>query len=285
MKIWCEYYRPNNLDEMIIPDEQRHTFKSYLSSGLPNVIFYGSPGSGKTTTALIFLKEMGAEYLRLNGSDTRGIDVIREEIKNFIQTRSFNKKRKIVFFDESERLTPDAFGALKEVTERYYRTATFIFCTNHLYKFPDAIRSRCTLFEFKKPTKEEGLKFLRNILEKENVKYEPEELDKVYRSCAGDLRRSLNYLQQYSITGTLKLPEETYAEIYKIIRSGSLVELKRYFASHSIDYDGLYRFLYERIDDPIKAILLAKYAYQDALVVDKEINFVGFVAELIKLKS
>jgi DNA polymerase III delta prime subunit len=286
MRIWPEDYRPKKFEEMILPDEYRQTFKHYLSSGLPNVIFYGSPGSGKTTAALIFIKELGAEHLRLNGSDTRGIDIVRDEIKNFIQARSFNSKRKIVFFDEGEALTPPAMKALKELTERYQKHVSFIFCTNHLYVFPDALRSRFTLFEFRKPTKEEGLKLIRDVLEKEKVKYEPETLDKVYRLCAGDLRRSLVFLQRYSISGELKLPEDTYIEIYKLIKAGSIQDIKRYFASHSIDYDGLYRFLYERIDEPNKLALLSKHAYQDALVVDKEINFVGgFIAELLKLKQ
>lgn len=285
MKIWNEHYRPRTIDEMMLPVEQKETFKQYLATGLPNVIFYGSPGTGKTTTALIFLRELDAEHLRLNGSDTRGIDVVREQIKNFIQVKAFNSKRKIVFYDEAEALTPDAFKALKEMTERYHQTASFIFCTNHLYKFPEAIRSRCTLFNFTKPTKEETIKCLKGVLEKEKVKYEPEALDTVYRLCGGDVRRALNYLQRYSMSGKLELPEETFGEIWKIIKGGNIVELKRYFAGHSVDYDGLYRFLFERTEDPQKAILLAKYAYQDALCVDKEINFVGFVAELHKLKQ
>jgi DNA polymerase III delta prime subunit len=285
MKIWNEFYRPRTIDEMMLPAEQKEVFKQYLESGLPNVIFYGSPGTGKTTTALIFLRELDAEHLRLNGSDTRGIDVVREQIKNFIQVKAFNSKRKIVFYDEAEALTPDAFKALKEMTERYHQTASFIFCTNHLYKFPEAIRSRCTLFNFTKPIKEETIKYLKGVLEKEKVKYEPEALDTVYRLCGGDLRRALNYLQRYSMSGKLELPEETFGEIWKIIKSGNIVELKRYFAGHSVDYDGLYRFLFERTEDPQKAILLAKYAYQDALCVDKEINFVGFVAELYRIKQ
>jgi DNA polymerase III delta prime subunit len=285
MRIWNEFYRPKTFEEMILPEEHLQAFREYLKSGLPNVIFYGSPGSGKTTTALIFIQELGAEYLRLNGSDARGIDIIREEIKNFIQTKSFNSKRKIVFFDESERLTPDAFGALKEVTERYYKTVSFIFCTNFLYKFPEAIRSRCTLFEFKKPTKEEMLKYLKNVLTEENVNYEPEALDTVYRNCAGDMRKALNYLQRYSMSGKLELPEEIFGDIYKLIKMGNIPKLKTYFAGHSVDYDGLYRFLFERVEDPMPAILLSKYAYQSAFVVDQEINFIGFVAELIKLNN
>jgi replication factor C small subunit len=285
MKIWNEYYRPKTLDQMILPEEHKQAFKNYISSGLPNVIFYGAPGTGKTTTALIFIKEMDAEHLRLNGSDTRGIDIVREEIKNFIQTKSFNTKRKIVFFDESEALTGDAFKALKEITERYHKNASFIFATNHIFKFPEAIRSRCTLFEFKKPTKADTLKLLTTVLDKEQIKYEPETLDSVYRSCGGDLRKSLNHLQRYSISGKLEIPSETYVEIAKLINSGDIKALKRYFAGHSVDFDGLYRFLFERIDDTTKIILLAKYAYQDAMVVDKEINFVSLVAELQKLKQ
>lgn len=285
MKIWCEDYRPKSLDTMLLPEEQRQTFKQYIKSGLPNVIFYGSPGTGKTTTALILIKELDAEHKRLNGSDERSIEIVRDEIKSFIQTKSFNSKRKVVFYDEAEALTPQALKALKELTERYQKSVSFIFCTNHLHIFPEAIRSRFNLFEFKKPTKEEAIKHLKGVLEKEAVKHEPEALDAVYRSCSGDLRRALNYLQLYSMSGELKLPEETFGEIWKIIKGGNLVELKRYFAGHSVDYDGLYRFLFERTEDPIKAILLAKYAYQDALCVDKEINFVGFVAELQKLKQ
>jgi len=284
MKIWVEDYRPKSLDTMLLPDEHRQTFKQYIKSGLPNVIFYGSPGTGKTTTALILIKELDAEHLRLNGSDERSIEIVRNQIKNFIQTKSFNSKRKIVFYDEGEALTPQALKALKEITERYQKTTGFIFCTNHLYIFPEAIRSRFNLFEFKKPTKEAEINYLKEVLNKESVKFDPEALDAVYRSCAGDLRRSLNYLQRYSMSGNLELPSETFGEIVKLLKSGTLVEIKRYFAGHSIDFDGLYRYLFERVEDPQKAVLLAKYAYQDALCVDKEINFIGFVAEYQKLK-
>jgi len=285
MKIWCEFYRPKTLDEMILPDEQRQAFKNYLVSGLPNTIFYGSPGTGKTTTSLIFIKELGAEHLRLNGSDSRGIDVVREEIKNFIQTRSFNTKRKIVFFDESEALTPDSFKALKEITERYQKTVSFIFATNFLFKFPEAIRSRCTLFEFKKPSKQDVINYLTDILEKEKVAFEPEAMDTVYRVCGGDLRKSLNYLQRYSMSGKLELPEETFGKIWKIIKCGNIVDLKTYFAANSVEWDGLYRFLFERVETPEKAILLAKYAYQSAFVVDQEINFTALVMEIQKLNN
>jgi replication factor C small subunit len=285
MRIWNEEYRPKTLEGMILPPEHLQAFNNYLKDGLPNVIFYGSPGTGKTTTALILIKHLGSEFKRMNGSDTRGIDVVREEIKNFIQTKSFNLKPKIVFYDEAEALTPDAFKALKEMTERYQKRVSFIFATNHLYRFPEAIRSRCTLFEFKKPTKGETIQYLRNVLEAEKVRYSPEDLDAVYKSCAGDLRRSLNFLQRYSMSGKLELPQETYGEILKLIKSGSLTDLKRFFAGNSVDFDGLYRFLFERTDEPQKMILLGKAAYQSVFVIDQEINFCAFVAELQKLKN
>ena len=285
MKIWNEFYRPKNLDEMILPDDHRQAFKQYLSSGLPNVIFYGAPGTGKTTTALILIKALAAEFLRLNGADEKNIDVVRETIKGFIQTKSFNSRKKIIFYDEAESILANSFMALKEVTERYHKTASFIFCSNALFKFPEAIRSRCTLFEFKKPIKADVLKFLKDVLDKEQVAFTPETLDTVYRSCGGDMRKSLNHLQRYSMSGKLEIPEETFGEIWKIIKGGTLVELKRYFAGNSVEFDGLYRFLFERVDDPTKAILLAKYAYQSTFCVDQEINFTGFVAELQKLNN
>ena len=284
MKIWNEEYRPKVLDDMILPIEQRDSFKQYLTSGFfPNLIFYGPPGTGKTSTALIFLRSLGAEFLRLNGSDERSVEIVRNEIKNFIQTKSFNAKRKIVFYDEAEALTIDAYRALKEITERYYKTTSFIFATNHLYRFPEAIRSRCTLFEFKKPPKEEVLNFLKNILAKEKVDFHLEDLETIYRTCTGDLRRTLNYLQQWSMTGKLKLPEEDFGKIVALIKAKDILGLKRYFASHTVDYDSLYRYLFEHISDPKKIIILGKYLYQDSMIVDKEINFVCCSVELMNL--
>jgi DNA polymerase III delta prime subunit len=286
MNIWNEKYRPHDLSSMILSNEHREKFERYLKSEfIPNLIFYGKPGVGKTTLALIILKTLDAEYLRLNGADEKNIEIVRETIKNFIQTKSFNKKRKIVFYDEAESILPNSFMALKELTERYHQSVSFIFCTNHLYKFPEAIRSRCTVFEFKSPTKEQTINFLRRVMDKEKVTYDISTLENVYRRCAGDLRRSLNYLQRYSVSGKLELPEDTFGEIFRLIKAGDLVEIKRYFAGNSVDWDALYRFLFERVDDPTKMILLGKAAYQNAFVVDPEINFVAFVAELKKLKQ
>ena len=285
INIWNERYRPIKISDLILEKETKKTFEEYEKSGFTNnLLFSGAPGVGKTTVAQILTKNPKFQTLWMNGSDQRGIECVRTQIQNFIQTKSF-AERKVVVIDEGEALTPEAYGALKGIIEQYYRNASFIVTTNFLYKIPTAIRSRFILFEFKKPPKEDTLAFLKEVLGKEKVKFNLEDLDTIYRSCAGDLRRMLNYLQRWSMSGDLELPQDTYAELYKLIKDGNIVNLKRYFAQNTVDFDGLYRFLFEHIDDPTKAILLGKAAFQSAFVIDQEINFVAFVAELQKLKQ
>lgn len=282
INIWVEKYRPNSLKDLILSDENREIFEKYLEhKSIPNIIFFGQPGTGKTSTALVLLKELNPTLLRLCGSDDRGIDVIRNQIKSFIQVKAFDGKQKIVFYDEGEYLTSPAMAALKEITERYQKFVSFLFCTNHLFRFSDAIRSRCTSFEFQRPLHEDIINFYKKVLTAEKIDFKAEDLERVYKTCSGDLRQSLIHLQKYSITGELKLSDESFEEVFALLKSGKIRELKQYFANHSVDWDSLYRHLYERTENPKKLVVLSKYYYQHELVVDKEINFMGFISDYL----
>ncbi len=288
LNIWQEKYRPRKISDMILSDNFRESFESFVENReVPHLILSGPPGVGKTTLMKILSKNLDAQVLKLNGSDDRGIGVIRNQIKDFVGTKSF-QKWKIVAYDEGEKLTPDAWGALKGLVELHSKRARFIFTTNVLRKIPEANRSRCQIFEFKKLEKEQILEYYRNILTKESVKFTEDNLEKVYKICNGDLRRSLNYLQQNSRTGTLVLVIDEFLELFKEIKtsmtSKKVSNLKEYFAAHSVDWESLYRYIYERVDHPVKLAIVGKYLYQHAFIVDPEINFVSMVCELMKVK-
>ncbi len=200
--IWTEKYRPSSFNELVGQEDIIKRVKSLTNSlNIPHLLFAGPAGTGKSTLALIIVKELYGKnwkenYLELNASDERGINVVREKVKNFARTKSLgNVPFKIIFLDEADALTPEAQQALRRTMENYSSTCRFIMSCNYSSKIIDPIQSRCAIFRFKLLEKKDIEKYLGRIIKEENLTIEPEAFEIIYEGSEGDCRRATNLLQ------------------------------------------------------------------------------------------
>lgn len=201
-EIWTEKYRPKNLSEVI---GQRHVverLKAYVeTSNMPHLLFTGPAGVGKTTCSLAMAKEMFGDdwkgnFIELNASDERGIDVVRGKIKEFARNAPLGEAEfKIIFMDEADALTSDAQAALRRTMEKYSKICRFILSCNYSSKIIDPIQSRCAVFRFKPLTSEDLRGYLQRIVDQEKIDIDSEAIDGLVHVARGDMRRAVNSLQ------------------------------------------------------------------------------------------
>ena len=201
-EIWTEKYRPSQFHELVGQDDIIKRVESLTNSlNIPHLLFAGPAGIGKSTLALIVVKTLFREnwkenYLELNASDERGINVVREKVKNFARTKSLgNVPFKVIFLDEADALTPEAQQALRRTMENYSATCRFILSCNYSSKIIDPIQSRCVIFRFKLLEKKDIEKVIQKISEKENLTINSEAIETLYEGSEGDCRRAINILQ------------------------------------------------------------------------------------------
>lgn len=207
-EIWTERYRPKNLDEVVGQKHVTERLKAYVASrNMPHLLLTGPAGTGKTTCSLALAKEMFGEewkgnFIELNASDERGIDVVRGKIKEFARTAPLGMAEfKIIFMDEADALTSDAQAALRRTMERYSKICRFILSCNYSSKIIDPIQSRCAIFRFSPLTAEDVKVYLTKIVKAENVKIDDKALDALVHVARGDMRRAINSLQVAASTG------------------------------------------------------------------------------------
>ncbi|EMD39294.1 hypothetical protein CERSUDRAFT_152406 [Gelatoporia subvermispora B] len=199
---WVEKYRPVTLDDVVSHKDITSTIEKFIEKNrLPHLLFYGPPGTGKTSTILAVARRIyGSEYrkqiLELNASDDRGIDVVREQIKNFAETRTlFSKGFKLIILDEADMMTTAAQAALRRVIEQYTKNVRFCIICNYVNKIVPAIQSRCTRFRFSPLPISEVEKRLQKVIESEGVKLTDDGKKALLKLSKGDMRRALNVLQ------------------------------------------------------------------------------------------
>ncbi|KAI0339595.1 P-loop containing nucleoside triphosphate hydrolase protein [Trametopsis cervina] len=209
---WVEKYRPVTLDDVVSHKDITTTIEKFIEKNrLPHLLFYGPPGTGKTSTILavarrIYGQDFRKQILELNASDDRGIDVVREQIKNFAETRTlFSKGYKLIILDEADMMTTAAQAALRRVIEQYTKNVRFCIICNYVNKIVPAIQSRCTRFRFSPLPMSEVEKRLSGVIEAEGVKLTDDGRKALLKLSKGDMRRALNVLQAchaaYDLTG------------------------------------------------------------------------------------
>lgn len=203
---WVEKYRPNTLEELIAHEEIINILDKLISTNkLPHLLFYGPPGTGKTSTIMACAKKMygehyGAMTLTLNASDDRGIDVVRNQIKEFAGTKKlFSSGTKLIILDEADAMTSDAQAALRRVIEKYTSNTRFCMICNYVNKIIPALQSRCTKFRFAPLKPEQITSRLQTVIDSETVAITPGGKEAILELAAGDLRRVLNLLQSASM--------------------------------------------------------------------------------------
>lgn len=297
--LWVEKYRPKTIETYVGNEDFKAKLQTYIEKNdIPHVLFYGTAGTGKTTAGKLLVNTLDCDYLFLNASDERGIDVIREKIKGFAATAGF-APLKIVFLDEMDQLTPDAQAALKNMMEVYSQTTRFILTCNHIERVIPPIVSRCQTTAMFPPSKKDVAVQLVYVLDAEGVTYEKKDIAILVNAYYPDIRRILNTAQQQTRDGKLSVNVSTLIsgdvklKILDALISNQPVgekvnQVRQIVADAGIrDYTELYRYLYDKVTDyapskiPQTILAISEGQYRDAFVPDKEICFVATVYNIL----
>jgi DNA polymerase III delta prime subunit len=295
--IWCEKYRPSTLSEIVLNKNTRNYFnKVQEEKNIPNVLFVGKPGIGKTSLAKIIVKDiLKCQYLYINASDENGIDTIRTKVLSFAQTQSLFGNIKVIILDECDGLSIDAQKALRNSIEEYHDLTRFILTANYKHKIIPALQSRCQVFDISYD-KNDYITKLISIVKAEKVKINKEDFTNITNNCYPDFRKGINALQKYCLSdGDANIvfnSIEFFDGLLDLIRNKKYMLIRKHIINNEAifnnDYDELFKHLFDymyaaEINEEKKRdclITVSKYFYQNSQCIDQEINFYSCILDL-----
>jgi len=301
--LWVEKYRPQTIEDCILPSEIKKTFRSIVDSGeMQNLLLSGGPGCGKTTVAKALANELGCDVMLINCSESGNIDTLRTKIRDFASTVSLSDNKKVVILDEFDYSNPQSMQpALRGFMEEFSKNCRFVLTCNYKNRIIEPLHSRCTVVEFKIPVKEKpplALKILgrvQDILNKEGVKFDQEVLVKLIMKHFPDIRRILNELQRYSVGGVIDVGilsesgEVGITTLMSHLKEKDFTSVRKWVAENihndqTIIFRKIYDSMYDRMTPqsiPGAVLVLADYQYKAAFVADPEINLTACLTTLM----
>ena len=301
--LWVEKYRPKTVSDTILPESLKQTFKKILDGKeLPNMLFTGTAGLGKTTVARALCNELGCDYILINGSEEGNIDTLRTKIKQFASSVSLQGGFKVVILDEADYLNPQSTQpALRGFIEEFSNNCRFILTCNFKNRIIEPLHSRCGVYEFntsKKSMAELCQSFMarcKTILDNEKIEHDDKSLAELIIKFAPDWRRVLNELQRYSINGRIdsgiinNLQDKNFDDLFSHLKNKNFKSMRSWVVNNiDTDASAIFRAIYDRMSDkvapqsiPQLVLLLADYQYKNAFVADHELNVVACLTEVM----
>ena len=298
--IWVEKYRPQTIDDIILPEAYKEIFRGYITNNeIPNLLLTSNnPGLGKTSIAKILVKETNADMLFLNGNLDTGVDIMRSRVIDFCSSASLDDSPRIILMDEAEQLSPASLGSLKATLESF-SNITFILTANHINKIQEPVRNRMIHFDFDeiyfKNKSEIGkliLKRLMYILENEGVSYDKNDLPKIIKAYYPSTRGMIQVLQRFSnnqkleLNDTLKEGANIFNLLTDTLKEKDFKEMRK-LINNVIDCGGFYEYFFKNLDilednsKPEAILILAKYQDMDHSARDKTITLGACCVELM----
>jgi DNA polymerase III delta prime subunit len=301
--LWVEKYRPKTLADCVLPSRLKKTFTDIVKSGeIPNLLLCGSAGVGKTTIARAISSDLNMDVLFINASLENGIDVLRSRISQFASSMSLTGNKKLVVLDEADNMTTALQTALRGFIEEFSKNCRFVLTCNFPQKIITPLHSRCSVIDFTLRDKEEKIesmslffKRICTILELENVEFDKKILATIVNKYYPDFRRLINELERCTYSGKLdeallvNFSEKLFLDLVSYLKDKSFSSMRKWVGENSnIESAELFRKLYDFSADVLKPesipqliLLLADYQYKDAFVIDKEINRVACLTEIM----
>ena len=301
--LWVEKYRPKTIAQCILTEQLTKTFNEIIKSGeLPNMLFTGTAGVGKTTVAKALCNELGLDYIMINGSEEGNIDTLRTKIKQFASTVSLQGGSKVVILDEADYLNPQSTQpALRGFIEEFSNNCRFILTCNFKNRIIEPLHSRCSVYDFSVPNKEKptiaaGIwKRTIEILDLEGVTYDKQVLVQLVQRYFPDVRRVLNELQRWAASGTIdsgilvNLSDENVKSLMLHLKEKNFKGMRQWVVDNmDTEPHAIFRKIYDNMSEniapvsiPQAVLILADYQYKNAFVADHELNVVACMTELM----